>query len=157
MWLRHSQNAIRPKLCGNCAFPQNFHTRKSGEITVFFAVQFLEPLSANVNSAKFSSLNVLLDSQCTFVYIIKTSCNVTFKLHWQIIRLSEKTDINSLNVNFIMVALLVNIKLLFYGLILLGPNFTNFTWSILGYFVSNLPCIYSDALLNKIVISLSSQ
>ena len=30
--------AIRPKLCGNCAFPQNFHTRKSGEITVFFAV-----------------------------------------------------------------------------------------------------------------------
>ena len=26
------------KLCGNCTFPQNFHTRKSGEITVFFAV-----------------------------------------------------------------------------------------------------------------------
>ena len=30
--------ANRSKLCGNCAFPQNFHTRKSGEITVFFAV-----------------------------------------------------------------------------------------------------------------------
>ena len=30
--------AIRPKLCGNCAFPQNFHTRKLGEIAVFFAV-----------------------------------------------------------------------------------------------------------------------
>ena len=29
---------IRPKLCGNCAFPQNFHTRKLGEITVFFTV-----------------------------------------------------------------------------------------------------------------------
>ena len=28
----------RPKLCGNCAFPKNFHTRKSGEITVYFAV-----------------------------------------------------------------------------------------------------------------------
>ena len=28
----------RPKLCGNCAFPRNFHTRKSGEISVFFAV-----------------------------------------------------------------------------------------------------------------------
>ena len=27
-----------PKLCGNCAFVQNFHTRKLGEITVFFAV-----------------------------------------------------------------------------------------------------------------------
>ena len=26
------------KLWGNCAFPQNFHTRKLGEITVFYAV-----------------------------------------------------------------------------------------------------------------------
>ena len=25
---------IRPKLCGNCAFPQNSHTRKLGKITV---------------------------------------------------------------------------------------------------------------------------
>ena len=30
--------ANRPKLCGNCAFPQNFYTSKSGEVTVFFAV-----------------------------------------------------------------------------------------------------------------------
>ena len=29
---------VRPKLCVNCAFPQNFHNRKLGEITVFFAV-----------------------------------------------------------------------------------------------------------------------
>ena len=29
---------IRQKLCGNCAFPQNFHTTKLGEITVFYAV-----------------------------------------------------------------------------------------------------------------------
>ena len=29
---------IRTKLCGNCAFPRNFHTRKLGEITIFFAV-----------------------------------------------------------------------------------------------------------------------
>ena len=28
---------IRPKLCKNCDFPQkNFHTRKLGEITVFY-------------------------------------------------------------------------------------------------------------------------
>ena len=31
-------SANRPKLCGNCAFPQNFHTMKLGEITVFYAV-----------------------------------------------------------------------------------------------------------------------
>ena len=31
--------ANRPKLCGNCAFPQSFHTRKLGEITAFYAVR----------------------------------------------------------------------------------------------------------------------
>ena len=30
--------AIRPKLCGNCAFPQNLRTRILGETTVFYAV-----------------------------------------------------------------------------------------------------------------------
>ena len=29
---------IRPKLCGNCAFPQNSHSRKLGGIMVFFTV-----------------------------------------------------------------------------------------------------------------------
>ena len=29
----------RPKLCGNCAFPLNFHTKKLVEITVFYAVE----------------------------------------------------------------------------------------------------------------------
>ena len=30
--------ANHPKLYGNCAFLQSFHTRKSGEITLFYAV-----------------------------------------------------------------------------------------------------------------------
>ena len=30
--------AVHPKLCGNYAFPQNFHTRKLGEILVFYTV-----------------------------------------------------------------------------------------------------------------------
>ena len=30
-----SFRANRPKLCGNCAFPQNFHTRKLGQIRYF--------------------------------------------------------------------------------------------------------------------------
>ena len=29
---------IRPKQCRNCAFPQNFHTNKLDETTVFYAV-----------------------------------------------------------------------------------------------------------------------
>ena len=31
--------AIRPKLFVNCAFPQNFHTRKLGEILILYAVK----------------------------------------------------------------------------------------------------------------------
>ena len=34
-------NQSRGFLCGNCAFPQNFHTGKLVEITVFYAVNFL--------------------------------------------------------------------------------------------------------------------
>ena len=30
---------IRPTLCGNCVFLQNFHTRKSGEMTALYAVK----------------------------------------------------------------------------------------------------------------------
>ena len=30
------------KQCGNCAFPQHFHTRKLGEILVFYAVFILK-------------------------------------------------------------------------------------------------------------------
>ena len=44
---------IRLKLCGNCAFPENLHTRKSGEIMLFFAVliggvRLLESFSISV-------------------------------------------------------------------------------------------------------------
>ena len=38
---RHSFGIVlgaSPKLCRNCAFPQNFHTRTLGEISVFYAV-----------------------------------------------------------------------------------------------------------------------
>ena len=31
-------NFLMWKLCGNCAFSQNFHTRKLGEISVFYAM-----------------------------------------------------------------------------------------------------------------------
>ena len=32
--------ANRSKLCGNCAFPQNFHTRKLGEMSVIYAIMY---------------------------------------------------------------------------------------------------------------------
>ena len=34
-----TNRAICPKLCGSCLFPQNFHTRKLGEIKVFYALR----------------------------------------------------------------------------------------------------------------------
>ena len=33
------------KLCGNCAFPQNFHIKKLGEITAFYAVLQVETMA----------------------------------------------------------------------------------------------------------------
>ena len=35
-------SGFRQKLCGNCGFPQNIHTRKLREITLFFAVYVLK-------------------------------------------------------------------------------------------------------------------
>ena len=47
LWTNTAENTVIspnflancPKLCGNCTFPQNFHTRRLGEIKVFFAVK----------------------------------------------------------------------------------------------------------------------
>ena len=36
--MKPHETSMKPKLCEICAFPQNFQTGKSGEITVFFAV-----------------------------------------------------------------------------------------------------------------------
>ena len=41
---------IRVKLWGNCSFPQNFHTSKLGEITVFFAVAIFENADNDLNN-----------------------------------------------------------------------------------------------------------
>ena len=47
--------ANHPKLCRNCAFPQNFHIKELGEISVVYAVigNFIISLSA----LKLSSFN----------------------------------------------------------------------------------------------------
>ena len=45
VWKFCGKAQYRPKLCGNCAFPQTFHTIKLGEITVFVAVIIKQPLT----------------------------------------------------------------------------------------------------------------
>ena len=48
-------------LCGNCAFPQNFHTRKLGEITAFYAVLLAICISFHSSLVKQNySINTLL-------------------------------------------------------------------------------------------------
>ena len=51
--------ANRPKLSGNFAFPQNFHTRKSDEIMVFFAVLIYQ---SNTESENIQLSTTIFDS-----------------------------------------------------------------------------------------------
>ena len=60
-----------PKLCGNCAFPQNFYTRKLGEITAFYAVlistwsYFFNPIA-----------KMVLDKEIGFTWFFSTAGNL---------------------------------------------------------------------------------
>ena len=48
---------IRQKLCRNCAFPQNFHTRKLGEITVFYAANVRKKIEKTAEKERENLLN----------------------------------------------------------------------------------------------------
>ena len=49
----NSKNTICPKFCGNCALPQNFHTRKLGETTVYYAVTIIIIIIINMKGSFF--------------------------------------------------------------------------------------------------------
>ena len=51
LMLKFCGKANSPKLCGNCGFPQNFHTRKLGEILVFHAMNLCVKLHGFVFNA----------------------------------------------------------------------------------------------------------
>ena len=61
---RHSFRIVsnRPKLCGNCAFPQIFHTRKLGENTVFYAVMYSILEHISYLNKYFIYLNIVIKS-----------------------------------------------------------------------------------------------
>ena len=54
---------IGPKLCGNCAFLQNFHTRKLGEITVFYAVQYILVEKINICQTIKRTMKFVIDNE----------------------------------------------------------------------------------------------
>ena len=55
--------ANRPELCGNCGFPQNFHTRKLGKIAVFVAVYLKDNVYINVNINVDDDVNADVDAE----------------------------------------------------------------------------------------------
>ena len=65
-----------PKLCGNCVFPQNFHTRKLGEITAFTlsAVNVLKGHATDATDATTSSIYILFKVK----FISWKFCTLTF-------------------------------------------------------------------------------
>ena len=68
--------AIFQKLCGNCAFLQNFHTMKLGEITVFFTVleftdEHFPMASVDVYVQPFTACK--MKSKCLIIYIIRVA------------------------------------------------------------------------------------
>ena len=76
--------------CGNCAFPQNFHTRKLGEITVFYAVFAFKSISFH----KFFPKGLVDMSFCfsmTFWYFYRSL--ITWCVFKFIINMTENTII----------------------------------------------------------------
>ena len=61
---RHSFHIVlgnRPKLCGNSTLPQNFHTRKLGEIMISYAIVWsCQTLPDFFNFSKFSVIGISL-------------------------------------------------------------------------------------------------
>ena len=78
-WFR----AIHPKLCGNCTFPQNFHTRKLGEITVFYAVLITPNFTTNYESVRNYFINRFCQKVTSNEVIclpppLSLKCHITF-------------------------------------------------------------------------------
>ena len=53
-------SVLRPKLCGSCAFSQNFHTRKLGETSVFYAVPCI---LGSIMHGKYQLLQLIISKQ----------------------------------------------------------------------------------------------
>ena len=66
----------RPKLCGDCAFPQNSNTRKLGEMTVFFAVS--HKTSQKPSAQKLSPKTCFLITNITRITLITADSNDTW-------------------------------------------------------------------------------
>ena len=48
VWKSFGKAQFCPKLCGNCAFLHNFHTKKLGKIAVFYVVIISSQLTKNL-------------------------------------------------------------------------------------------------------------
>ena len=86
---------IRLKLCGNCACPQNFQTRKLGEITVFLRSGFVKTSQNVWQGFKYVS--------CLFVakFYDWLSCIQLFNFTHSAFEVSIKVCFNSITVRLL--------------------------------------------------------
>ena len=77
-----------PWVSGNCAFPQNFHTGKSGEITVFFVVQTRDKIKVNGVNKKYENIALWFTLACYFGTATSYS-PWTQDVNWMYIRRSK--------------------------------------------------------------------
>ena len=99
-----------PKLCLNCAFLQNFYTKKLGEITVFWAVDLLyRYLKETTDRVK---PNQIINTHYTFVpsthWFFKFRKTLQFTSYLVILSFIEKINLNECNFQLSLVFLLQN-------------------------------------------------
>ena len=86
---------FHPRLCGNCSFPQNFHTRKLGEITVFYAVWDLQNRVAKNRAARLVAPVKTYFTKCDPGY--KTNFRrkrIARKLIYKTLKIKTPTDVS---------------------------------------------------------------
>ena len=130
-------NVYHPKLCGNCSFPQNFHTKKSDEISVrmqqILSYQYHQTESHHtVNSRLSRFLIKLLNKHRTYLrkmgHLFKASKNEVSNYYIGIYSISlSNIGILFFTVNNIVQCKMTNVLLLFLDQLLaiyIGQTFS---------------------------------
>ena len=73
------RRSFRPKLCRNCTVPQNFYTRKLGEISAFYTVYY-----SHIKKHFAHIINNGFPSSCRYMYCFSVTAFVPCRsLHYK--------------------------------------------------------------------------
>ena len=105
--------SIRPELCGNCAFPQNFRTRKLGEITLFYAMRVNSNKASQATNAP---VKIIKENKDVSFYVFHnfsnalSSCFFPTALKYADVRLPCKKDDKTDKENYRPISILPNLS-----------------------------------------------